>query len=78
MVWSPLLNMCIVTRVDPLLIVTSATTIAFELSMLVLVCLNALDRPRVEAVPLRHVLVGDGVVFFLVRPFHAATRKPAG
>jgi hypothetical protein len=66
MTWNPIVNTCIVARVDPLMIATAAAPLAFELLMLVCICLNAFDRPRAVGVSLRHDLYHDGIVFFLV------------
>jgi hypothetical protein len=65
--WSPVLNMCVLTRSSPYLTVSWATPLAFELLVLAMTCWNAVDRPRVADLPLRRVLQKDGINFFLVR-----------
>jgi hypothetical protein len=50
MTWNPIVNTCIVARVDPLMIATAAAPLAFELLVLVCICLNAFDRPRAVGV----------------------------
>jgi hypothetical protein len=66
-VWSPVLNMCVLTRSSAYLTVSWATPLAFELLVLAMTCWNAVDRPRQADLPLRRVLQKDGINFFLVR-----------
>jgi phosphatidylglycerophosphate synthase len=67
MIWNPLLDICVVSSVSGWMVAAAATPLAFELVMLVSVCVNSVDRPRAATVPLRRSLVSDGIVFFVVR-----------
>jgi hypothetical protein len=63
--------MCIVMEVDTIIIGISAPPLAFEVFMLLVLCWNAVDRPRVAGTSLRTVLADDGALRFLVRASQA-------
>jgi hypothetical protein len=65
-VWNPLLSMCVLERSSPLLTVSWAVPLAFELLVLAMTCWNAVDRPREADMPLPRVLRKDGIIFFIV------------
>jgi hypothetical protein len=59
--------MCVLERSSPLLTVSWAVPLAFELLVLAMTCWNAVDRPRDADMPLPRVLRKDGIIFFIVR-----------
>jgi hypothetical protein len=58
--------MCVLERSSPLLTVSWAVPLTFELLVLAMTCWNAVDRPREAAMPLPRVLRKDGIIFFIV------------
>jgi hypothetical protein len=58
--------MCVVNRINTPLIATSVTPLLFELLALIMISVNALDRPRQAHEPLTKSLSQDGVTFFAV------------
>jgi uncharacterized membrane protein YcgQ (UPF0703/DUF1980 family) len=65
-VWSPLLNMCVLGRSSSLLTVSWASSLGFETLVLGVTCWNAVDRPREANTPLLRTLQKDGIIFFAV------------
>jgi hypothetical protein len=64
--WDPMVNMCMVTQVDPALIASAAAPLLFELIMFAAVIWNAIDRPRQAHTSLKSSLANDGLIFFAV------------
>jgi hypothetical protein len=66
-IWNEAFSMCVVVRVDSLMIAVAAIPLGFEAMMMAAILWNAVDRPRQANIALRHTLLKDGIVFFLVR-----------
>jgi len=62
----PFLKTCLVIDKPAMLKAFWATSSEFDLFIFVLVCFNALSRPREQHVKLTYVLYRDGIIFFVV------------
>ncbi|KAK7685324.1 hypothetical protein QCA50_011688 [Cerrena zonata] len=63
--WSEIANMCIVSSTTPTFIAVWAAPMLFEILVLVLTILNALDRPRGAQLPVVKALYRDGIIYFV-------------
>jgi hypothetical protein len=63
-VWTPLLNMCTITKTSGIAVIAWAAPMAFEILVLGAVLWNALDKPRTTKMTLTRTLRRDGFMYF--------------